>query len=185
MEDHDLQAKFTSLARKVEALELKMSGQLKYVQEIMCQICEINEHSTNDCPTSPSFKECLHEQANALNSFQRPNHNPYSQTYNSGWRNHPNFSWKSGNNNAQTSQLQFQAHHNFLNSHGYTPPYAPPPRRNLKETLHGFIKKQETINIQNAQNMVDLKDTLTKFTSALSFQEKGKFPSQPQQNPKG
>jgi hypothetical protein len=33
--------------------------------------------------------------------------------------------------------------------------------------------------------MVDLKDTLAKFTSTLSFQEKGKFPSQPQQNPKG
>ena len=30
-EDHDLQAKFTSLARKVEALKLKKSGQLKYV----------------------------------------------------------------------------------------------------------------------------------------------------------
>jgi hypothetical protein len=25
-----------------------------------------------------SFKEWLHEQAHALNSFQRPNHNPYS-----------------------------------------------------------------------------------------------------------
>jgi len=83
-EDHDLQAKFASLARKVEALELKKSGQLKYVQDIVCQICETNEHSTNDCPTLPSFKECLHEQAHALNSFQRPNHNPYSQTYNPG-----------------------------------------------------------------------------------------------------
>jgi hypothetical protein len=54
-EDHDLQAKFTSLARKVEALELKKSGQLKSVQEIVCQIFETNEHSTNDCPTFPSF----------------------------------------------------------------------------------------------------------------------------------
>jgi hypothetical protein len=44
--DHDLQAKFACLARKVEALELKRSGQLKYVQEIVCQICETNEHST-------------------------------------------------------------------------------------------------------------------------------------------
>ena len=78
---HDLQAKFASLARKVEALELKMSGQLKYVQDIVCQICETNEHSTNDCSTLLSFKECLHEQAHALNSFQRPNHNPYLQTY--------------------------------------------------------------------------------------------------------
>jgi hypothetical protein len=51
--------------------------------------------------------------------------------------------------------------------------------------LYAFIEKQETINIQNAQTMADLKDTLAKFTSALSFQEKGKFPSQPQQNPKG
>ena len=36
----------------------------------LCQICEINEHSTNDCPTLPSFKECLYEQAHALNIFQ-------------------------------------------------------------------------------------------------------------------
>jgi hypothetical protein len=77
--DHDLQAKFASLARNVEALELKKSGQLKSVQDIVCQICETNEYSTNDCPSLPSFKECLHEQAHALNSFQRPNHNPYSQ----------------------------------------------------------------------------------------------------------
>jgi hypothetical protein len=127
----------------------------------------------------PSFRECLHEQAHALNSFQRPNHNPYSQTYNPSWRNHPNVSWKS---NAQTSQPPFQAHYNFKNSHGYAPPYTPPPRRNLEETLHAFIKKQETINTQLAQNMTDFKDNLAKFTSAPSFQEKGKFPSQPQQN---
>jgi hypothetical protein len=50
--------------------------------------------------------------------------------------------------------------------------------------LHAFIEKQETINTQNAQTMVDLKDTLAKFTSTLSFEEKGKFPFQPQQNPK-
>jgi hypothetical protein len=184
-EDYNLQAKFTFLARKFEALELKKSGKLKSIQDIMCQICETNEHSTNDCPTLPSFRECLHEQAHALNSFQMPNHNPYSQTYNPDWRNHPNFSWKSDNNNAQTSQPPFQAHYNFQNSHGYTPPYTPPPRKNLEETLHAFIEKQEEINTQNAQTMADLKDTPAKFTSALNFQEKGKFPSQPQQNLKG
>jgi hypothetical protein len=146
-EDHDLQVKFATLARKVKALELKKSGQLKFVQEIMCQICETNEHSTNDCPTLSSFKECLHEQANALNSFQRPKQNPYSQTYNHGWRNHLNFSWKSSNNNAQTSQPPFQAHNNFQNSHGYAPSNAPPPRRNLEETLLAFIEKHETVNI--------------------------------------
>ena len=69
-EDHDLQTKFASLARKVEALELKRSGQLNSVQEIMCQICETNEHSTNNCLNLPSFKEYLHEQASVINNFQ-------------------------------------------------------------------------------------------------------------------
>jgi hypothetical protein len=68
-EDHDLQAKFASLARKVKALEFKKSGQLKFVQDNVYQICETNEHATNDCLTLPSFKECLHERVNALNSF--------------------------------------------------------------------------------------------------------------------
>jgi len=67
------QLKSASLARKVEALEFKKNGQLKSVQHIMCQICETNEHTTNDCPTLPSFKECLkeclHEEAHVLNSF--------------------------------------------------------------------------------------------------------------------
>ena len=46
-------------------------------------------------------------------------------------------------------------------------------------------KRQSTLNTQLAQSMTDFKDTLAKLTSTLSFQEKGKFPSQPQQNPKG
>jgi hypothetical protein len=41
-EDHDLQTKFASLARKVKALEFKKSGQLKFVQDIVCQIYETN-----------------------------------------------------------------------------------------------------------------------------------------------
>jgi hypothetical protein len=60
-----------------------------------------------------------------LNSFQMPNNNPYLQTYNPSWRNHPNFSWKNKNNNAQTSQPPFEEHHNFQNSHGYTPSHDP------------------------------------------------------------
>ena len=51
--------------------------------------------------------------------------------------------------------------------------------------LHVFIEKQESINTQNAQTMENLKDTLAKFIFALSFKEKDKFPSQPQQNLKG
>jgi hypothetical protein len=51
--------------------------------------------------------------------------------------------------------------------------------------LHAFIEKQETSKTQLAQSMIYFKDIFAKFTSALSFQEKGKFSSQLQQNPKG
>jgi hypothetical protein len=45
----------------------------------------------------------------------------------------------------------------------------PPPKKNLEKILHAFIEKQEAINTQLAQSMTDFKDTLVKFTSALSF----------------
>ncbi|XP_052298373.1 uncharacterized protein LOC102614752 [Citrus sinensis] len=177
-EDHDLQAKFASLVRKVEALEHKKSDQVKSVQEIACNICNSNDHFTQECPTLPALKECLNDQANVINTFNKPN--PYSQTYNPGWKNHPNFSWRN-NNNAQSSQAP--PPQNFQNPQPYAP-YVPPPWKNLEDTMHSFIRKQDVINNQNAQTFSDLKDTLAKIASALTIQEKGKFPAQPQPNPK-
>lgn len=75
-EGHNLQAKFASLVRKVEALEYKRSDQVKSVQEIACSVCNPNDHFTQDCLTLPALKECLHDQANAINTFNKPN--PYS-----------------------------------------------------------------------------------------------------------
>ena len=41
------------------------------------------------------------DQANAI-----AQNNPYSSTYNPGWRNHPNFSWSNPNNSANPSHVQ-------------------------------------------------------------------------------
>ena len=81
-EERDLQEKFASLVSKVEALEHKKSDQVKSVQEIACNICNSNDHFTQECPTLPALKECLNDQANVINTFNKPN--PYSQTYNPG-----------------------------------------------------------------------------------------------------
>ena len=35
-----------------------------------------------------------------------PQNNPYSNTYNVGWRNHPNFSWKEQGNSGQGGNFQ-------------------------------------------------------------------------------
>ena len=119
----------------------------------------------------PALKECLHDQANAINNFNKSN--PYSQTYNLGWINHLNFSWRN-NNNAQS--LQALPPQNFQNTQPYAP-YVPPPWKNLEDTMHSFIRKQDVINNQNAQNFFDLKDTLANITSTLTIQEKRKFPT--------
>ena len=100
-EDYDLQAKFASVVRKIKALESKKNDHIKSVKDISCYLCD---HSTQDCPTLPTLRESLHEQLNVIDNFKRSNLNPYSQTYNSSWWNHPNFSWRN-DNHAQPSQL--------------------------------------------------------------------------------
>ena len=62
------------------------------------------------------------EEVNAMNNFNpRPRNDPYSNTYNPGWRNHPNFSWSNnqntgnqwGNNNSNQRQINTGAQQNF------------------------------------------------------------------------
>ncbi|KAK8502375.1 hypothetical protein V6N12_046161 [Hibiscus sabdariffa] len=55
-----------------------------------CGICTMTDHPTDSCPSLQD------ESVNALGNFpgppQRP-YNPYSNSYNSGWRDHPNLSY--------------------------------------------------------------------------------------------
>ncbi|XP_040368814.1 uncharacterized protein LOC121051044 isoform X2 [Rosa chinensis] len=49
--------------------------------------------------------EFVEEQVRAINSYQRPPRNdPYSTTYNPGWRNHPNFSWRDSGGSSNAHQ---------------------------------------------------------------------------------
>jgi hypothetical protein len=59
-----------------------------------CSICASPMHSVQNCPFAPVFFEYLMEQANTFNDYRKQSTEPYSETYNPGWRNHPNFSWK-------------------------------------------------------------------------------------------
>ena len=84
------------ISKKLETIELKKVNEIQAVPQITlsCNICEDQGHSTNDCPTIPAFKEVLLHQSNAVNMVAKSFSGPYSNTYNSGWRNHPNFSWR-------------------------------------------------------------------------------------------
>ncbi|XP_022156835.1 uncharacterized protein LOC111023669 [Momordica charantia] len=70
---------------------------VSHIQGISCSFCE-GEHHYNNYPDNP---ESVYYLGNAQNNGK----NSYSNTYNPGWRNHPNFSWSGnqGGNNAGTS----------------------------------------------------------------------------------
>ena len=88
-----------SLIKKLEAMELRKVNEVITLPKIdeVCRNCETMEQPTNECPTILAFKEGLHDQANAINMVKKSYLSPYSETYNLGWSNHQNFSWRNDN----------------------------------------------------------------------------------------
>ncbi|KAL4341392.1 hypothetical protein GQ457_08G019850 [Hibiscus cannabinus] len=74
---------------------LQKPSDVREAKALSCNHFEGNHHA-NDCPV-------MHEQASYLGNYNRNSNNPYSNTYNPGWRQHLNFSW---NNQAYGSSLQ-------------------------------------------------------------------------------
>ncbi|RVW33149.1 hypothetical protein CK203_094832 [Vitis vinifera] len=152
-ENVDVQAKMATLSRRLEELEARGAHEIKVVNDVpmqifQCSICQSIEHLVSECPTIPTVREMFMEQANAIGFVKHSNSFPFSNTFNPGWRNHPNLSWNNGqgqfSSNMQTSQ-----------------PQASPVEQtivNLSKVMGDFIGDQK---------------------------KKGKFPSQPQQNPGG
>jgi hypothetical protein len=60
-----------------------------------CSFCSSTMHQVNNCLTTVNYTDVSNEQVNA--AFSKQGNDPYSNTYNPGWRNHSNFSWKSPN----------------------------------------------------------------------------------------
>ncbi|KAK8713279.1 hypothetical protein V6N13_148500 [Hibiscus sabdariffa] len=64
---------------------LQKPTDVRDAKALSCVLCEGN-HQANDCPT-------MNESASYVGNYNRNANNPYSNTYNPGWRQHPNFSW--------------------------------------------------------------------------------------------
>ena len=143
------------------------------------------------------------EQANAMQNFNlHPQNNPYSNTYNPDWRNHPNFSYRNNNpippNASQPHPSGFQ----------YRAPYNPPPQQqpqqpksNLENLMERFIATQSKTNEALGESVSQLSskfETVTTHQKMLENQiaqiaqqvshlsrPQGHLPGQPETNPKG
>ncbi|CAN6687745.1 unnamed protein product [Malus baccata var. baccata] len=72
----------------------QMAEGMKLQGPVVCGVCSIQGHVSEKCPQL--IENGGWESANAI-GFQSQNqsrHDPYSNTYNPGWRDHPNFKWR-------------------------------------------------------------------------------------------
>ena len=212
-EDLEMKARISTLARKVEEFEGKQLHEVHAVTENLaqsnpCTNFQSPVHPAEQCPMAPSMKDLMSESANTVGQYkpQQPNA-PYGNTYNSNWRNHPNLSWKP-NPPAYVppgAKPQFGS-----TSQPQPPPSSSPVKQailNLSKVVGNFVEEQKGINVQLAQRIDTVENTLnkridglesnlnqkidnlqysiTKINKLLEVQERGRFPSQTLPNPKG
>ena len=82
-DDIDMKTKIAAMAMRLEELEMKKMQEVQAISQtplkpMPCSICLSYEHLVDECPTIPTVREMFGD----------------CNTYNSSWRNHPNFSWK-------------------------------------------------------------------------------------------
>ncbi|KAH9803303.1 hypothetical protein KPL71_001711 [Citrus sinensis] len=162
--------KLTSLVEKF------VVGNVQQVKT--CGICYNMGHSTDMCPT---LQEEPVEQANAVGGFPgmpQRRYDPYAQTYNPGWKDHPNFSY-----GVRPSGFPQQ----------YPPRQPAPPLSTSKSgiSLEEIVKslatntqqfqQATTASIQNLENQMS---QLATTVSRLESQVLGRLPSQSEVNPK-
>ncbi|RVX07667.1 hypothetical protein CK203_021889 [Vitis vinifera] len=181
----NMKAEIAAMERRLDELEMNQMQPVQAIsqtplQAMPCAICLSYEHLVDECPTIPAEREMFGD----------------CNTYNSNWRDHPNFSWK-----PQPPQYQQSAQ---------APQQASILEQamvNLCKVVGDFVGKQEAINaqinqridrmestlnkrmdeIQNdmAQKLDILQDSISRLANLNTVQEKENSPSQPYQNSKG
>lgn len=147
-----------------------------------CEICSLVSHPTNMCPT---LQEEFVEHVNAADSFPgqpRRNYDPYSNTYNQGWRDYPNLSYE----NRQMNQLMNQNRQNFqLYNQSYPPRQQQCQTSNSGMSLEDIVKSLATNTLQfqqetkaNIQCLENEMGQMANVVSRLESQNSRKLSSQ-------
>ena len=180
-----------------------MVQQLALGQQVRpCGICQLVGHLTDACPT---LYEAPVEDVNAVGGFPgqpRPRYNPYSNSYNEGWRDHPNFRY--GNSQpAQQGQngppgFNYQPRQQAPQAYNTRPQPQPAPAQNQGSSIEDLIKalasntiqfqQQTQASLQQTQaSLKNLENTMGQIATSLSRNDShntGKLPSQPEKNPR-
>ncbi|KAM1113990.1 hypothetical protein ACFX2B_046034 [Malus domestica] len=157
----------------------------------ICGVCSIQGHQSDQCPQL--IENGGWESANAVGygNQNQPRNDPFSNTYNPGWRDHPNFKWRDAPQYGQQS--------GFRQPPGFFPrpmEPQPPPQAQSSQTNPGTSMNDDktyqllTTMAQGMQNQAkevnELKKQMGQMAEFLGqFRENGKLPSTTVVNPKG
>ncbi|XP_071905713.1 uncharacterized protein [Coffea arabica] len=181
-------------------------------QARVCGICTGIGHSADMCPM---IQEETAEQVNMADHAPAPRkqYDPYSSTYNPGWRDHPNLSY--GGNRQPNFTPNRQSSFVPNKPPGYQQQYQPrpPPPPQSGSSMEEMMKQMMTTMAQNQQRteatimqnqqrteatimqhqqrtdseMQDIRNQISQLATTinrLDAQNQGKLPSQPELNPK-
>jgi len=181
---NDKDEEIARLEKEVQRLNMRESVK-------QCQVCGEHGHTALNC----YGEETNHEQVNMMNiGYQKGRNDAFTNTYNPGWRNHPNFSWK--NNNVQQPEPPQQS----------AQPYRPPQQRTqynyggqqqyqqsraqegiLEEKVNTLIDSVEKTRVDQDRKLDNLTSTVRKLeiqigqvAEQIPTQRHGKLPSQPE-----
>ena len=203
-EDMEMKGKLTTLTRRLE-LEMRNRHEVQAVNELpashpSCFNCQSNSYPGEHCTVVPSVGDLMQEHAHVLGQNNPPTNAPYGNTYNPNWRNNPSLSWKPKPTEyaPQGAQQQFGS-----TSAQQQPPLSSPVEQailNLSKVVGTFVEEQKVLNVQTNQKIEkvesslnqkidsmhsELQSSITRLSTQQQGPEKGKFPSQTQQNPRG
>jgi hypothetical protein len=192
----DVTTKVDALSRKLDQLMaagFAPTTSQPQVPHEPCSFCSSPAHHANDCPIIGQFSEMNNEQVNA--AFSRPGNDPYSNSYNPGWRNHPNFSWRAQAPGNSAPPQGMPPHQSYNPASNYRPPQhqyqpAPPPPRNsafedkVLSALSNLEANTQMLN-SHSQSISKLEAQVGQLANSLNKRAEGKLPSQPVANPKG
>ncbi|KAM1440042.1 hypothetical protein ACFXTO_013840 [Malus domestica] len=166
-----------------------------------CGVCSMNGHLTDKCPQ-------LIENGNAVGfgSQNQPRNDPFSNTYNPGWKDNPNFKWREPQQTQQQSAFRQQPLGFYQRPYAPAQPQTQPARNNsgssfdnaqVIQLLTTLVKGQENQakdmhnyakEMQNqAREVTELKRQMGQMAEFMGQfrREQGKLPSSTDVNPKG
>ena len=131
--------------------------------------CQTMNHVFEKCPVFLAH-QMLPKNMNA--AFTRPTDNPYTPTYNPGWRNHTNFSW------SQNKQFPPSNHQSNFSNYQQTFSNHVPQGPHFEKNSTDFEKILATFT-QNARQAISrLEVQMSQLTGSLSERSKRTLASQ-------